>query len=203
MPLHEVELETAPGTVLALLGAHGAGETTELLDRAAALAAGPRVLVLDEPTKGLDPLARVARWTAIRELAREGSTVLLTTQDLDEAELVADRLAVVDRAHIVAHGTPGELRARVGSGRVELVLADPADGPAALAALHGMAAGPPRRDGALVRFAVHTRGGALMEAARRLDRARIHAADLRVRRPTLDDVILALTAPAEAAEVAA
>jgi ABC-2 type transport system ATP-binding protein len=106
---------------------------------------------------------------------------------------------VLDRGRVVAHGTPGELMARAGSGRVELVLADPADGPAALAALHGMAAGPPRRDGVLVRFAVHTRGGALMEAARRLDRARIHAADLRVRRPTLDEVVVALTAHAAAA----
>ena len=163
------------------------------LDLAAALVARPPVLFLDEPTTGLDPRSRIDLWTTIEELVAEGTTVLLTTQYLDEADRLADRIAVIDSGRVIADGTADELKSRVGGERVEVTLTDPADAAAAAAALADMAADAPQTDGATVRVTVRERGGAVMEAVRRMDRADLGVEDIGVRTPTLDDVFLTLT----------
>jgi ABC-2 type transport system ATP-binding protein len=171
------------------------------LDLAAALVAKPPVLFLDEPTSGLDPRSRLELWTTIEELVAEGTTVLLTTQYLDEADRLADSIAVIDRGRVIAEGTPDELKDRVGGERLEVHLA--ADGAAAqraVAALAPMSDDAPIVDGDTVTLPVHRRTGVIVEAVRRLDDAGVEVADLSLRRPTLDDVFLALTG--HAAEVA-
>jgi ABC-2 type transport system ATP-binding protein len=168
------------------------------LDLAAALVARPPVLFLDEPTTGLDPRSRLELWAAIEELVAEGTTVLLTTQYLDEADRLADRIAVVDRGRVIAGGTADELKARVGGDRLEVRLTDPAAAFAVVRALGPMAAEPPQADGALVRVPVRDHAGALMEAARRLHGEGAPVEDLSIRRPTLDDVFLSLTGTAPA-----
>jgi ABC-2 type transport system ATP-binding protein len=171
------------------------------LDLAAALVARPPVLFLDEPTTGLDPRSRIELWGTIEDLVAEGTTVLLTTQYLDEADRLASRIAVIDRGKVIADGTADELKARVGGERVEVRLAHADAAPAASAALADMADESPQIDGELVRVSVPAPAGAIMEAARRLDRAGMAVEDIAVRRPTLDDVFLALTGHA-AEEVA-
>jgi ABC-2 type transport system ATP-binding protein len=162
------------------------------LDLAAALVAHPPVLFLDEPTTGLDPRSRLDLWETIEGLVADGTTVLLTTQYLDEADRLADRIAVIDRGRVIADGTADQLKDRVGGERVEAQLADAHAAPAAVAALAGMG-DDPQADGAVVRVGVGGRDGAIMEAARRLDRAGVAVHDIAVRRPTLDDVFLTLT----------
>jgi ABC-2 type transport system ATP-binding protein len=163
------------------------------LDLAAALVAKPPVLFLDEPTTGLDPRSRLEVWEAVEGLVAEGTTVLLTTQYLDEADRLADRIAVVDRGRVIAEGTADELKDRVGGERLEVHLAHDAEGPAAAAALGALATDAPVVEGVVVRVAVHQRGRTVMEAARRLHQAGIAVEDLSVSRPTLDDVFLSLT----------
>jgi ABC-2 type transport system ATP-binding protein len=170
------------------------------LDLAAALVAKPPVLFLDEPTTGLDPRSRLALWETIEELVGEGTTVLLTTQYLDEADRLADTIAVIDHGRVIAEGTPDELKDRVGGERLEVRLADADAAPRAVAALAEMSDEPPATDGALVTLTVRTRTGAIVQAVRRLDDAGVDVDDLALRRPTLDDVFLALTG--HAAEIA-
>ena len=163
------------------------------LDLAAALVARPPVLFLDEPTTGLDPRSRLDLWQTIEELVGEGTTVLLTTQYLDEADRLADRIAVIDRGRVIADGTADQLKDAVGGDRVEVKLSDPETAACAAAALAGMATDQPQIEDGTVRMTVDSMSGAVMEAARRLDRASIGAEDIGVRRPTLDDVFLTLT----------
>jgi ABC-2 type transport system ATP-binding protein len=163
------------------------------LDLAAALVARPPVLFLDEPTTGLDPRSRVDLWVTIEELVADGTTVLLTTQYLDEADRLADRIAVIDRGKVIADGTADELKDRVGGERLEVHLTDPAEAHRAAEALAPMTGEAPQIDGQTVRLPVERGSGAIMEAVRRLDEADVSVDDVAVRRPTLDDVFLALT----------
>jgi ABC-2 type transport system ATP-binding protein len=163
------------------------------LDLAAALVARPPVVFLDEPTTGLDPRSRLDLWETIEELVADGTTVLLTTQYLEEADRLADHIAVVDRGRVIARGTADELKARVGGDRIEVTLEHAEAADRAMAALSDLAAEPPQAEGRVVHVTVRQRGGAVMEAARRLDRAWLPVEDIAVRRPTLDDVFLTLT----------
>lgn len=165
------------------------------LDLAAALVAEPRVLFLDEPTTGLDPHGRTTMWEVIRQLVWGGTTLLLTTQYLEEADRLADEIVVIDRGRAIARGRADELKAQVGGERVEFVVASPGDLPLARAVLAEVAVGE-------VLVEEHTRtltapvtGGAssLMAVLRRLDIERIALLDVGLRRPTLDDVFLTLT----------
>ena len=163
------------------------------LDLAAALVAEPPVLFLDEPTTGLDPRSRLQLWETIEMLVSEGTTVLLTTQYLDEADRLADEIAVIDHGRVIAGGSPDELKDRVGGERLEIRLDDAARADVAVRALMPMADEPPDFEGDLVTVGVHRRGGAIVEAVRRLDQAGIGVEDIALRRPTLDDVFLTLT----------
>jgi ABC-2 type transport system ATP-binding protein len=171
------------------------------LDLAAALVASPPVLFLDEPTTGLDPRSRLEVWATIEGLVAEGTTVLLTTQYLDEADRLADLIAVIDRGRVIAEGTPDELKDRVGGERLEVHLADSTAVDAALRALAPMSDEPLSVDEGTVRLTVRQRTGTIVEAVRRLDEVGVAVDDLGLRRPTLDDVFLSLTGhAAEAAD---
>ena len=163
------------------------------LDLAAALVANPPVVFLDEPTTGLDPRSRLELWETIEGLVADGTTVLLTTQYLDEADRLADRIAVIDRGRVIADGTADQLKERVGGLRVEVHVTEPSAATAAAEALAPMSEEAPVVEGEKVRVRVDRETGTIMEAARRLDAAGIDADDVAVRRPTLDDVFLTLT----------
>jgi ABC-2 type transport system ATP-binding protein len=176
------------------------------LDLAAALVARPPVLFLDEPTTGLDIRSRIALWEAIEALVSEGTTVLLTTQYLDEADRLADRIAVIDQGSVIAEGTPDELKARVGGERLDIHLCDSRRGEEAVTALASIASDRPFLEDGSVRVPVAERRGTIADAVRRLDEAGIAIDDISVSTPTLDDVFLTLTGRAaepraEAAEV--
>jgi ABC-2 type transport system ATP-binding protein len=171
------------------------------LDLAAALVSRPEVLFLDEPTTGLDIRSRLGLWDAIETLVAGGTTVLLTTQYLDEADHLADRIAVIDRGQVIAEGTSDELKGQVGGETLEVRLVDGTDGKRAVAVLADVADGSPCVDDGAVRVPLHRRRGAVAEVVRRLDAEGIDIDDMEMRRPTLDDVFLQLTGrPAEAAE---
>ncbi|HEY1594282.1 MAG TPA: ATP-binding cassette domain-containing protein [Thermoleophilaceae bacterium] len=163
------------------------------LDLAGALVARPPVLFLDEPTTGLDPRSRLGLWQTIEERVAQGSTVLLTTQYLDEADRLADQIAVIDHGKVIAEGTAAELKDRVGGDRLEVRLEDQTQAEAASQALASVVdEAPELRDGVLV-AAVSRRDGTVANALRRLDEAGIEVGDLMLRRPSLDDVFLGLT----------
>jgi len=163
------------------------------LDLADALVAKPPVLFLDEPTTGLDPRSRLSLWGVIEDLVADGTTVLLTTQYLDEADRLANTIAVIDHGLLIAQGTSDELKDRVGGERLEVRLDDDADAASAVAALSPMSDEAPSADGSLVRVHVRERKGSIVEAVRRLSDAGVGVDDLALRRPTLDDVFLRLT----------
>jgi ABC-2 type transport system ATP-binding protein len=163
------------------------------LDLAAALVARPPVLFLDEPTTGLDPRSRLGLWEVIEDRVAAGTTVLLTTQYLDEADRLADEIAVIDHGMVIAEGSSDELKSRVGGERIEVMLEDPEQADAALAALQGFCKDAPWRENGRVFVPVPEHRGAIAEAVRRLDEAAVHIDDIAVRRPTLDDVFLNLT----------
>jgi ABC-2 type transport system ATP-binding protein len=165
------------------------------LDLAASLVARPQVIFLDEPTTGLDPRSRLGMWDVIRELVREGATLLLTTQYLEEADALADEIAIIDSGRLIAQGTADELKAQVGGERVELIVADRSEVPKAVAALTSLATAAPVADEENHMVTIQVTGGtlALAKVVRELDTAGVEAQDLALRRPTLDEVFLSLT----------
>jgi ABC-2 type transport system ATP-binding protein len=163
------------------------------LDLAAALVARPPVLFLDEPTTGLDIRSRIDLWDAMEALVAGGTTVLLTTQYLDEADRLADRIAVIDRGLVIAEGTPSELKAQVGGDRLEIHLCDGRRGEEAIPVLAPIASERPFIENGSVSVPVAQRRGTIADAVRRLDDAGIAIDDIAVRTPTLDDVFLSLT----------
>jgi ABC-2 type transport system ATP-binding protein len=163
------------------------------LDLAAALVARPPVIFLDEPTTGLDPRSRLSLWEVIEDRVASGTTVLLTTQYLDEADRLADQIAVIDHGEVIAEGSSDELKNRVGGERLEITLDDQAQAEDAVAALQGFCQDAPSRENGRILVPVPQHQGAIAEAVRRLDTAAIGIDDIAVRRPTLDDVFLNLT----------
>jgi ABC-type multidrug transport system ATPase subunit len=163
------------------------------LDLAAGLVTRPPVLFLDEPTTGLDPTSRVRMWEVIRVLVADGVTLLLTTQYLDEADELADRIVVIDHGRVIAGGTAAELKGQVGGARLEITLSE-AD-PTAPVALAPFVAGPVHvsHDGRRLRAPVNSGAGVASTVVRALDGAGITVDDVEVHQPSLDDVFFALT----------
>ena len=174
------------------------------LDLAAGLILAPAVLFLDEPTTGLDPRGRNEVWDAIRALVRDGTTVLLTTQYLDEADQLADRICVIDAGRVIADGTPTELKANLGSDRIDIVLRQAATWSVPANSSRGSTgtAVEVDTDNRRLSAPVESRMTALTEALRAIEAAGIEAEDVALRRPTLDEVFLHLTGHRASAEPA-
>jgi daunorubicin resistance ABC transporter ATP-binding subunit len=174
------------------------------LDLAASLIGRPEVLFLDEPTTGLDPNSRAVMWEIIRELAAEGTTLLLTTQYLEEADQLASQVAVIDAGRVVAEGTPDQLKAKVGEDRIVVQLAPASDLPAAVTVVRAQTTGPVDADPAqlLVTAPMPARDGITTDVVRALDAAGVRVTDVTVRRPSLDDVFMILTGHRAAPEPA-
>ncbi len=163
------------------------------LDLADALVAKPSILFLDEPTTGLDPRSRIALWEMIEDLVAEGTTVLLTTQYLDEADRLADRIAVIDEGRVVADGTSDELKDRVGGERLEVRLNDADQVDRAIEMLAPLTNDEPFTEDDMIKLTVERRQGAIADAVQTLNAADIGVEDIGLRRPTLDEVFLTLT----------
>ena len=174
------------------------------LDLGASLVGEPRVLLLDEPTTGLDPRTRLELWEFLRTRVREGATLLLTTQYLEEADHLADHIVVIDHGDVIARGTSDELKTRLGADVLEIVLADAVQLSLAAELIVPLCVDRPIVDEENRRLSVHAAGGAqtLLAVVRALDDAEVAIVDIGLRRPSLDDVFLALTghAAAEAVE---
>ena len=170
------------------------------LDLAAALVAHPPILFLDEPTTGLDPRSRITLWETIEARVEEGTTVLLTTQYLDEADRLADRISVIDRGRVIAAGSSDELKDQVGGEWLDITLESREDAEIAAAALEQVAAERPAMTDGVLRMPIRERRGAIAEAVRRLHEVGIGIDDVAMRRPTLDDVFLTLTGHAAESE---
>jgi ABC-2 type transport system ATP-binding protein len=194
--LERFELSEAAGRLVRTYS----GGMRRRLDLAAALVARPPVLFLDEPTTGLDPRSRVGLWETIEGRVADGTTVLLTTQYLDEADRLADRISVIDRGRVIAAGSSDELKDQVGGERLDVTLESEDDVAAATAALEAVAAERPGLADGVLRVPIHQRRGAIAEAVRRLNEAGVGIDDVAMRRPTLDDVFLSLTGRAAEAE---
>ncbi len=163
------------------------------LDLAAALVANPPLLFLDEPTTGLDPQSRQDLWNTIEHLVENGTTVLLTTQYLEEADRLASNLVVLDHGRIIAEGTPAELKAMLGTTVVALNFTSSADAEKAATLVGDLSTKPANRDGANIELTVSSGPAVAAEALRRLDGAGITLSGLALREPSLDDVFLSLT----------
>ncbi|MET9479795.1 ATP-binding cassette domain-containing protein [Streptomyces sp. NPDC006638] len=207
--LHRLGARRAAARAGELLGRFGLGDTgrkavkrysggmRRRLDLAASLITDPEVLFLDEPTTGLDPRGRAEVWSAVRSLVGGGTTVLLTTQYLEEADQLADHISVVDGGRVVAHGTADALKAATGGDRIDVVLRDAGqldEAARLLAGAAGTYAVGTDVDRRLLSAPVTDRMAVLTEVVRVLDAAGIEAEDIALRRPTLDEVFLHLTA---------
>ena len=173
------------------------------LDLAASLIGHPDVLFLDEPTTGLDPRSRNGMWEVIADLVADGTTVLLTTQYLEEADQLASRIVVLDHGNVIAEGTADSLKAQVGGDRIELVVEAASELATAREVLSRIGSGESTIDEVQHQLVLPVAGGsrAIVEAVRLLDEANIEIADIALRRPTLDDVFLSLTGQATQQEV--
>ncbi|MGO9973574.1 MAG: ATP-binding cassette domain-containing protein [Solirubrobacteraceae bacterium] len=170
------------------------------LDLAMTLVGSPRVIFLDEPTTGLDPRGRRTMWDAIRRLAADRVTIFLTTQYLDEADHLADRIAVLDRGRIVAEGTPGELKRRIPGGHIQVQFSDPE---ALHAAERALATAPGDEDDLILRVPNDGKVAALRRVLDQLDEAGVEIAQLSIHSPDLDDVFFAVTGHPNAESAAA
>lgn len=162
------------------------------LDLAASMVGRPEVLFLDEPTTGIDPGSRVDLWHLIEELVEGGTTLLLTTQYLDEADRLADRIGVIDHGRLIAEGTSDDLKAQLGGDVVEIHVADD-DRATAVSAMGKVAGEEPAVEGQSVTISAPGGSSTLVAAVRALDEVGIHPKDIALRKPTLDDVFLTLT----------
>ncbi|HEX3460154.1 MAG TPA: ATP-binding cassette domain-containing protein [Acidimicrobiales bacterium] len=187
--LEQFDLADAGGRLLKTYS----GGMRRRLDLAAALVAQPPVLFLDEPTTGLDPRSRIDLWAVIAGLVADGTTLLLTTQYLEEADRLANTICVIDHGRVIAEGTAAELKSRLGGTTVEVVLPDSDTAARALAALAGVGDGDPVVDGLTVRLATTTGLATTSELVRRLEGAGLDVSSLQLRQPSLDDVFLSLT----------
>jgi ABC-2 type transport system ATP-binding protein len=165
------------------------------LDLGASLVGRPSVLLMDEPTAGLDPATRISLWQFIEELVREGTTLLLTTQYLEEADRLADRIAVIERGRMIANGSPSQLKQQVGGDVLEVSAAPGGDLDRLARLMSGLGSGQPLIDVRAQRVTVPTRDGVatLLAAARRVEESGFPVSDLGLRRPSLDEVFLTLT----------
>jgi ABC-2 type transport system ATP-binding protein len=168
------------------------------LDLAASIVASPEVLFLDEPTTGLDPRSRNDLWELLRSLVRDGTTIILTTQYLEEADRLADDIVVLDHGRVVATGTPEALKARIGNDRIDVKVAAPSELVAAAGALGAFVSSEPTFDADILTVSAPVREGTrLIDVVRALDEAGIDAIDLNRRQASLDDVFLTLTTPTQ------
>ena len=203
--LHRAEARRRGGEILERFGLSDAADRSaktysggmrRRLDLATSLVGRPDVMFLDEPTTGLDPRSRVDVWAFIRELQDEGTTLLLTTQYLEEADQLADRIAVIDLGRVIALGTSDELKARIGGEVLEMNLEDSSEAGRAAEALLGLGTGEPNVDAEAgrIRLPVGDEGSVvLLDSMRRLDERKIPLAGFALHRPTLDDVFMSLT----------